>query len=326
MDPASTPLVPKPATPPAHRPNQLAIAFGRCLQRSLFQIGLIAASLCAGGYGGFKLATSVPPDPVDAGLAMLGVLTLSLTLIVRHGPYNLVGQLETAMESMQSTSFELKGSTSALQCQVKRLEAENKALTHTREKMHDELEQSALVRRGMQQTLTTLLTDVGTRNTELEALTTAVADEVQQLGEASAESTNQFMQAITGVAEQMQRADRLASRLSTVSRSNTELSRKMVMITHKLEESLNELQDAQFADRMQSLLLKLDALGDDGLRDRLAGGIALRADESAALAALLSQLDQDLRDELTLKTERCTQLATASRKVVDDSLGAVFID
>ena len=123
------------------------------------------------------------------------------------------------------------------------------------------------------------------------------------------------------------KAERVALLRSLVSATGEIKAKEFVDIQTEVAGVIIDLL-VQEGDEVQQgqVLLKLDALGDDGLRDRLAGGVALRADESAALAALLSQLDQDLRDELTLKTERCTQLATASRKVVDDSLGAVFID
>ena len=324
---SSTPLLPpQRSRPSSPQRSQIAIAIGRCLQRSISQVGLAAVSLAAGGYGGFKMVSAGTPDPVDGGLLGLGALILGLTYVVRHGPYDLVTQLERAVHSMESTSTELRGSTEHLRSQVADLRRENDALESTREKMHTELEQSELVRRGMQQTLNTLLTDVGERNGELQELTAAVALEVEQLGKTSEESANRFLKAITGVDEQMQRADQLSRQLTTVSRSNTELSRRMVIVTHRLEEALNELQDAQFAETMQSLLLKLDALGDNGLRERLQCREKLLPEESTALAALLAELDQQLRDTLTEKAARCDKIATVSRKVVDESLGSVFID
>lgn len=306
--------------------NQFAMAVGLGLQRSVCQVGLAVVSLGAAGYGVLHLAAAPSTDIASGGLIGVATTTLLLTWVVRHSPFDLVNRLEGTVQTFERTGTLLQGSTERLQAQVDSLASEKSALERARTMMTQELEQSALVRRGMQQTLNTLLADVGARNTELQTLTAAVTREITELGQATDNSNNRFLAAITGLDEHIQRAARLTTQLTAISRSNTELSKRMVMLTRKLEDALAELQDTRFADTMERLLLELDALGDAGMRSRLQAGAALPADETAQLAELLTRLDTQLRAELTHKKQRCAAMATETRQIVDDSLGSVFID
>ena len=116
------------------------------------------------------------------------------------------------------------------------------------------------------------------------------------------------------------RAEQLARDLDTTSRTNNALGARLLEITGKLEESLEELQDAQFTDKVQQLMVQIDSLGDSGLRESLSNHTALTQKQSAALLALLVDLDATLRTELEAKRVRCADIAASSRACISNTL------
>lgn len=298
-------------TIPEASQNRVAMALGKYLQGGLARVGLYALCTGAAGLGAAALAgEAVPQGPA---LLAAGILSTLLSWIVQNSPYDMLEALRATIGSMQTVGRELSAGVSGL-------EAENRELHSTREQMQEEIEEAAMVRRGMQQTLNTLLADIGNRHSELHKLTAEVASEVAALDEASDRMTNRFLSTITGLDTHVKRSEQLAKELNTSTRANAALGARMLEITGKLEESLDELQDQQFTDRLQDVAVQLDGLGDNGLRERLEQRRPLDEAQSAALLALLVALDATLRDELEAKRARCAGITASSRACISRSL------
>ena len=294
--------------------NRFAMAFGRFAQSTLVAVGLYAVSSTAiiGAAVGLIGASQ---EAVVMGSALLasGVLSALLTWIVQNSPYDMLETLRNTILSLRRVGTHMSG-------EVTRLQDENKELSETRTRMNEEIEEAAIVRRGMQSTLNTLLSDIGNRHSELHALTAEVAKEVDKIDQASDTMTNRFLATITGMDRQVKRAEALASELDATTRTNSALSKRMLEITGKLEESLEELQDAQFAENIQKLMVQIDALGDSGLRDKLEKKERLPPDQAASLLSLLTSLDNVLRQEFEAKQSRCKGLLATSRECIANNV------
>ena len=141
--------------PPASE-NRFAMAIGKYRQGIGARTGLYALCASAIGLGAATLAgQDVPQGP---GLLLAGVLSAVLTWVVQNSPYDMLQALRSTIESMQSVGR-------GLEAGVATLGAENAELCETRARVQEEIEEAAVVRRGMQKTLNTLLSDIGNRNT-----------------------------------------------------------------------------------------------------------------------------------------------------------------
>lgn len=291
--------------------NRLAMALGKYLQGPIVAIALYAVSCTAVIGAGASLVGVSAEDALvmGSGLVASGVLSATLTWVVQNSPYDMLETLRDTILSMRRVGRHMSG-------EVARLSSENAELAETRSRMNEEIEEAAMVRRGMQQTLNTLLSDIGNRHSELHSITGEVAAEVQKLGEVSDSMMNRFLSTITGMDRQVKRAELLAKELEATTRANSTLSMRMLEITGKLEESLAELQDVQFAESVQKLVVQIDALGDDGMRDRLRQKERLEPEQAEALFNLLTTLDRVLREELEAKQNRCKGLLETSRQCI----------
>jgi hypothetical protein len=67
---------------------------------------------------------------------------------------------------------------------------------------------------------------------------------------------------------------------------------------------------------VEDLVQRVDTLADDGLREKLAGGVELSRKECQDLLELLVKMDEVLKDEFSEKKTRGVSLITGSRDIM----------
>ena len=292
------------APPPAVETNMWATAVGQRVQRMWALFGAVVLLLTAIAVVEYSTGGGLQYQLDAAGLLAGGVLVGMLGWVVHHSPYDAIAALNDGVAAMHAVGRNLGATLAQSQAQVKNLSAENDRLERavsgleaTAQGVCDELAEAHIVRKGMQSTLNTLLTDLGSRHSELATVARGLQAEIDSLGEVSDEAANRFLAAATGLDKQTARAEKLAGQLEETAAANTKLVRNMLELTDKMEHTIGELHDADFMEHVHALILKTDALADAGLRDKLRKDVTLESSERLSLHGLLVDIDTLLKEQ-----------------------------
>lgn len=309
--------------------SPLFMALGSYLQRPFFAGVTGSAALGALVVGGLQLAgEGFLPWRVPAITNIVSAsLNVVLLLVVMNGPYELlkrvrgiamqlqmlglslrenVGRLELANAAYEDANATHVAANVAQMDAIQQQEEQNTTLRGTVEMLSIQLDTANALRQGMNDMLKRMLNSMGTQHNALKTTLATMAEEVDRLGEVSDGVRTQLYATLTGLDAAQQEANSLSERLLQAVSANADYAREMIQLITRMEDVVETLNDESFSRDIEHLVSQLDALGDNGLRDKLTkpslGPISIAANDARVLGDLLVGIDTTLRKE---KEERC---------------------
>eukprot|EP00730_Choanoeca_flexa_P010676 TRINITY_DN1989_c0_g1_i1.p1 TRINITY_DN1989_c0_g1~~TRINITY_DN1989_c0_g1_i1.p1 ORF type:complete len:502 (+),score=187.30 TRINITY_DN1989_c0_g1_i1:191-1696(+) len=111
--------------------------------------------------------------------------------------------------------------------------------------------------------------------------------EMDETNAQSKEHMNSLLEVLSGLAETKEE-------LKLITEQNKALAEKNEELSHRLMEIIDRMENIEVANKMQTLITRVDALADGGVRDTLKEGKALDAKQRQELYELLEQIDEQM--------------------------------